>query len=163
MRQQRGFTIIELMVVVVIIGILAAIAIPVFSQQMKKAKTGEAQLMLNEIGKNAKTYYQANTKFPQGTATPLPGTDGGACTAAGGKFAVDAAGWQGDPVWSDLDFHVDEPNLFTYHYAATTTTDAEATAVGDLDCDSKLATYTLKLCVPAGSPAADLVKPASED
>jgi prepilin-type N-terminal cleavage/methylation domain-containing protein len=163
MREQRGFTIIELMIVVVIIGILAAIAIPMFSQQMKKAKTGEAQLMLNEIGKNAKTYYQANTKFPQGTATPLPGTDGGACTAPNGKFAVDTAGWEGDPVWTDLDFHVDEANLFTYHYTSTTNTDAEASAVGDLDCDHTLATYTLKLSVPAGQPAVTLVPPTNED
>jgi len=161
--RQRGFTIVELMVVVVIIGILAAIAIPMFSGSMKKAKTNEAQLQLNELGKNAKTYYQAATKFPQGTAGVLPGADGTACTATGGKFAANTAAWDADPVWTELDFHIDEPNLFSYHYVSTSPTEAEAIAVGDLDCDKTLASYTLHLTVPSGQPAAELTGPSNED
>jgi prepilin-type N-terminal cleavage/methylation domain-containing protein len=162
MRGQRGFTIIELMIVVVIIGILAAIAIPMFSSHMKKAKTNEADLQLNELGKNAKAYYQANNTYPQGTAGVLPGADGGACSGTNSKFATSTA-WASDSVWTALDFHVDEPGYFSYHYTGTAPSSAEALAVSDLDCDHTLSTYSLELTVPAGSPAAQLIEPKNPD
>ena len=158
-NRQRGFTVIEIMIVVVIIGILAAIAIPVFAGQMKRAKTNEAVLQLNAIAKGAKTYYQANSRFPQGTAGVLPGADGTACGQAGKKFALSNA-WSTDPIWLDLDFHVDDPGYFSYHYDSTATDVAVATAVGDLDCDGTLATYTLDLGTSGGSPASKLTVPA---
>jgi prepilin-type N-terminal cleavage/methylation domain-containing protein len=157
-RTQRGFTLVEIMIVVAIIGILAAIAIPLFAGQMRRAKTTEAQLQLNVIAKGAKTYYQTNARFPQGTAAVLPGVDGGACAASGGKFAVTNA-WASDSLWSDLDFHVDDPGLFSYHYEATSSASAVALAVGDLDCDRTHITYTLDLSAPTGGVSAILTEP----
>jgi type IV pilus assembly protein PilA len=157
-RSQRGFTLIEIMIVVAIIGVLAAIAIPVFAAQMKRAKTSEAMLQLNMLSKNAKTSYQTDARFPQGTAGVLPGADGGACSSPGKKFAVTNA-WATDNVWLELSFHVDDANLFSYHYEATAHNAATALAVGDLDCDGTLATYTLTMTVPDGQPASTITEP----
>jgi prepilin-type N-terminal cleavage/methylation domain-containing protein len=49
LRNSKGFTLIELMIVVVIIGILAAIAIPKFSEVSNRAKNAEAQPIMKQI------------------------------------------------------------------------------------------------------------------
>ena len=146
------------MIVVVIIGILAAVAIPAFMASSRKAKTSEAMLQLNRLGKGAKSYHNAQNTFPQGTAAPLPGVNGGACTSAGKKFAVDST-WADDSTWVSLGFEVAEPNLFTYHYTSADRNLATAEAVGDLDCDGVLITYTLELGSANGNPTAMLTPP----
>ena len=46
---KKGFTLIELMIVIAIIGILAAVAIPMYSDYTKKSRTSEAPLSLKEL------------------------------------------------------------------------------------------------------------------
>jgi len=55
-NNEQGFTLIELMVVVAIIGILAAIAIPSFSAYRERAKDGSIQVLLAEIGSLEREY-----------------------------------------------------------------------------------------------------------
>jgi prepilin-type N-terminal cleavage/methylation domain-containing protein len=55
--RRHGFTLVELMIVVVILGILAAIAIPVYLRFVQQSKTGEAQWNLAKIATNAQQYY----------------------------------------------------------------------------------------------------------
>jgi prepilin-type N-terminal cleavage/methylation domain-containing protein len=70
-RYRRGFTLIELMIVVVIIGILAALAVPRFMRSTTKSKQSEAKLILKQIYVNQRTYRQqstANTYYIPGAA-----------------------------------------------------------------------------------------------
>ena len=60
---KAGFSLIELMLVVVIIGILASIALPTFSRYISSAKRPEAVMFLNEVADAQELYYSLNTQF----------------------------------------------------------------------------------------------------
>ena len=73
LKRQKGFTLIELMIVVAIIGILAAIAIPNFLKFQARAKQSEAKSNLKGIYTALRTYYAENTFYAPCGATGTSG------------------------------------------------------------------------------------------
>ena len=64
MKKQQGFTLIELMIVVAIIGILAAVAIPAYQDYTARAQASEAVALLSGLKTPISEYYQSNGAFP---------------------------------------------------------------------------------------------------
>lgn len=63
-RHTRGVTLIEMMVVVVIIGILAAIAIPSYQRYVERARQSDAQGCVLETLQRAERFYTRGNRYP---------------------------------------------------------------------------------------------------
>ncbi len=123
-RRASGFTLIELMIVVAIIGILAAIAIPNFLRFQLRSKTSEAKMNIASIRTAEEAYFsefgmyvsaaQTPTVFPSSQKNPWAGA---------GLVAFNQLGW------------APEGEVF-FVYAVNGVVDAFAiAAIGDLDGD----------------------------
>jgi prepilin-type N-terminal cleavage/methylation domain-containing protein len=63
-NNQHGFTLVELMIVIVIVGILAAVAIPIYQGNIKKAKMSECDAALGTIRTALRVFYAENQQYP---------------------------------------------------------------------------------------------------
>jgi len=152
----KGFTLVELMVVVAILGILAVIAVPAFIKYMRRAKTTEAIDELDKIYKGAAYYYTAPHISAAGSKIycQFPTTQGltpGAtcCSAtldvnADGRCDSNSNAWN-TKTWASLSFQVTDEVYFVYSFDSNGSTliaaKATANAHADLDCDGEMSTF----------------------
>jgi len=107
MRRHSGFTLIEIMIVVVIVGILGAVAVPAYSDYMRRTRLTEAFAWLSNYRISMEQYFQDNRKYDNGGACGITPT-------APGKPPGTAAG-----------------EYFTYSCTTLTPTTYTATALGN--------------------------------
>ncbi|MBN2719122.1 MAG: type II secretion system protein [Deltaproteobacteria bacterium] len=162
LMKKRGFTLIELMIVVAILGILAAVAIPAFINYMKRAKTSEATVNVDRMYEGAVAYFEqkhvqsgvdnpsASNCLPAGTVKP-------ASVPAGVEVVGAPADWYAIDTWKSLDFAMSDNHLYQYEFGfaggpacAISTATFSAAAHGDLDGDSTTSDFIREAEVESG-------------
>ena len=147
-RLMAGFTLVELMIVVVILGILAAVAIPAFTRYVKRSKTSEAAGNISKIYQGQVSYYQASqersTQASFVNATAMP-----SASPTNVKYQPNVTQWTDDASWNAVSFSLDTGHYYQYICPGTTGS-FTARAIGNIDGDNVSSTFQRVGTVTAG-------------
>jgi prepilin-type N-terminal cleavage/methylation domain-containing protein len=126
--RRRGFTLIEVLIVIVILGVLAAIAIPKYSQAKAKAYFAVMRTDLRNVMTAQEAYRQLAGTYYAGPI-PVPGTD--LTTSAGVTITLSDVTTTG---WAATATHASATGRACAVYDGTATPPPPATAPGEIAC-----------------------------
>jgi len=111
-RRSAGFTTIELLIGVAIVGILAALAVPTFKSYVYKGRVSEAVTVLNEIKTRQEAY---RSRFGNYAAVSGGGDWNAAVYTPNAIPGVQAVAWPGGAAWEELG--LSSPGRVRFRYA----------------------------------------------
>lgn len=151
--KKRGFTLIELMIVVAILGILAAVAIPAFINYLRRAKTSEATVNIDRMYEGVVANFDKKVVATGVTTTSttrcLPATAGPTPNATPGEteYMGNDALWESTDTWVQLDFAMADNHYYAYSFTTNQATcfvdtaEFDCTAIGNLDGDDEFSYF----------------------